>query len=136
MSTKSVAISTTTATADDAGATPGTLVMRDLAGGIAAGAIVGTALATSGTHAGTMVAKTASFTAAAATHYVCDATGGAITVTLPLASASTGIYYLFVKKDGTGNAITITGASGTATTSTQWASHKVFSDGTTWFSLA
>lgn len=112
-----------------------TIVWRDSSGGVYGNVVnAATSLQTQGNYQGNVVAKSANFTAAAATDYICDATGGNITVTLPAASANTGVAYTFTKKDSSGNSITLTGALGTATTSTQYARLKALSDGTSWFS--
>ena len=134
MSTTAIGIVTSTINGDTS-ATPGTLVQRDGSGNIAAATITGTSLVTSGNEVGNVVTKSSSFTAGAATHYLCNATGGAITATLPLASANTGVHYLFVKSDSSGNAITLTSVSGTTSLSSQYAKATVFSDGSTWWSV-
>lgn len=69
-----------------------------------------------------------------------DATGGAITVTLPAVSLNAGRRFNIKKTDASGNAVTIDGASSetidgatTVAISTQYASYTVQSDGTAWW---
>lgn len=69
-----------------------------------------------------------------------DASGGAVTVTLPTANAFKGTEYRVKKIDASGNAVTIAaadtvdGAASIATT-TQWASYTVQCNGAAWFTL-
>lgn len=55
-------------------------------------------------------AKTAHFTVDQPGTYLCDATSGAITATLPAASASKAWFVLIVKTDSSVNAVTVTRA--------------------------
>jgi hypothetical protein len=132
MATIDIAVVNTT-TKGDTSATPSTLVYRDSQGGIAAATVQGSKLQTTGSFQGQPSAQTASFTAGAATDYFIDCTAGAVVVTLPLASASSGVVYTFTKTDASGNGFTLTGALGTSTTSTQYASIRTVSNGTNWF---
>ena len=135
MATKSIAVVTNTVTADDT-ASPSTVVLRDPSGNIAVKNASVANLAIAGTHAGTVIAQAASFTAGAATDYICDCTAAAITVTLPLASASTGVSYNFVKVDSvTGHALNFSGVSGVTSITAQWSKVRIFSDGTNWYSV-
>ena len=109
------------------------VVLRDANGGIEGNIVTATVLDTDSIK-GTTSTQTSSFTAAAATHYLCDATSAAITVTLPSASAGN-VVYKFVKKDSSGNAVTLSGVSGTTSLSTQYQAVTVFNDGSTWFSV-
>lgn len=85
------------------------------------------------------VAKTTTYTLATADSTVlADATGGAFTVTLPVAPGA-GFVYNVKKVDSSGNAITVAGSSGTidgaATVSiaTQYVSLSFTFDGTNWW---
>ena len=118
----------------DTNATANTVVWRDTQGGIYGKTVNGTNIQTTGTLTGAPSTQTASFTAGAATDYLCDCTGAAITVTLPLASANSGVIYHFIKKDSSANAVTLSGVLGTGTLSSQYATVRVFSDGTSWYS--
>lgn len=78
------------------------------------------------------------------THYVVDvdASGGAITITLPTAASVNGREYVIRKLDSSGNAVTIDGYSaetinGAATKvlSAQYATARIMSDGTNWIVL-
>ena len=109
------------------------LVLRDQNGGIDVNIVSATSVQTD-TFVGTTSTQTSSFTAAAATHYLCDATSAAITVTLPSASAGN-VVYKFVKKDSSGNAVTLSGVSGTTSLSTQYQAVTVFNDGSTWYAV-
>src|SRR4051794_27718790 len=93
-----------------------TIALRDANGGLAANIITGTSLRTSGTYVGAVSTQTASFSAGAATHYLCDTTSGSITVTLPSASANTGVQYIFYKV-AAANTLTFTGVTGTGSLS-------------------
>ena len=71
-----------------------------------------------------------------------DASGGAVTVTLPAAADVTGRHFTIKKTDGTGNTVTIDGAGAetidgatTQVISTQYTSRTVASDGTQWWVL-
>lgn len=80
-----------------------------------------------------------------ATHYTVlgDATGGAVTITLPAASTCTGRIYVIKKIDASGNFViadgngseTIDGAT-TLPLNNQWDSTMIQSNGTAWFVLA
>jgi hypothetical protein len=135
MSTNNIAIYSGSVISDT-NATKNTLVQRDSSGGITGAIVYSTSLQTTGTFVGNVVTETASFTAGAATDYLCDCTSGAQTVTLPSASASAGMVYYFMKKDSSGNAVTISGVSGTGTISTQYVRLRIVSDGTNWYSAA
>lgn len=73
--------------------------------------------------------KTASFTAAVGKFYVCDATSGAITVTLPSAGSNSGAVIVVRKTDSSTNAVTLTSV---AVLSTQNEAVTIISDGTNW----
>jgi len=133
MATSTIPIISTTVQSDT-NATNNTIVQRDNAGGIYGQIVQGSDLVTTGYLTGTPITKTSSFTAGAATDYLCDCTSGAITVTLPLASANAGVIYYFTKKDSSGNTVTLTGVDGTGTISSQYVSVRVFTDGTNWYS--
>lgn len=71
-----------------------------------------------------------------------NATGGAVTVTLPAASTVSGQTFHVKKIDATANAVTLDGSgtetidgAATKSTTTQWASYSVQSNGTEWFIL-
>jgi hypothetical protein len=82
-----------------------------------------------------VVPKTANFTFDGATHYPCNASGGAFTATASSAAANKGAVYVLFKTDSSGNAITISGVSGTTSLTTQYQKVTVVSDGTTWWSI-
>lgn len=71
-----------------------------------------------------------------------DASAGNRTITLPSASSSSGHAYVIKKVDSSGNSViidgdgseTIDGAT-TVTTTTQWASFNIISNGTNWFKI-
>jgi len=132
--TVNVPQSSTTLTGDTS-ASANTLVYRDSQGNIAGAVVQGTQLYTSGSFKGTAVAETANFTTGAATDYFVDATSGAVTVSLPTASANSGVAYNVVKVDSGGNNVTIgSSALGTTTVSSQYAGVRVVSNGTNWYS--
>lgn len=132
MSTVQVATTTGLKTADTA-ANGNTIGMRGGSGEFNANVITGTNLVTTGTMTGAISTQTTSFTAGAASDYLCDATAGVITVTMPSAASNTGVIYYFTKKDSTANAVTLTGVLGTSTTSSQYDEIRVKSDGTNWY---
>jgi hypothetical protein len=84
--------------------------------------------------------QTATYTALATDFLIlCNATGGAITLNLPVASASTGQILIVKKTDSSGNAVTLTPAgadvidgASTKAISSQYGLYAVMSDGTTW----
>jgi len=84
-----------------------------------------------------MQAKTGNYTAADGDVVICDATGGAFTITLPAVAA--GAYVTVKKKDSSANAITVSPASGTIDgaasqlISTQYTSLDFISDATNWW---
>lgn len=88
----------------------------------------------------TLVSKSGAYTATDADYsIICDASGGAFTITLPAASGRVGRRYHVKKVDSSGNAVTIDGnASETidgATTlaiSTQYDSIMITTDGSNW----
>lgn len=77
--------------------------------------------------------KTASFTAADAHTYRCDATSGAITVTLPAANTCTNRIYNINKKDSSSNIVTVTDGTFTAVIYITGNTVSPQSDGTEWF---
>jgi hypothetical protein len=81
--------------------------------------------------------KTASFTADGDNAiYFCDATGGAITVTLPSAADYAGVRLVFKKTDASANAVTVNTADGGAVgLAAQYNSVEVASNGTAWFKV-
>ncbi len=88
-----------------------------------------------------IVAKTTTYTITAADHTVlCDASGGAFTVTLPAVSGVTGLILNIKKTDSSGNAVTIDAAGSetidsalTVVISTQYESVTIQCDGTEWW---
>ena len=69
-----------------------------------------------------------------------DASGGAVTVTLPAAADVPGRHFTIKKTDGTGNTVTIDGAgaetidgAATQVISTQYTALTIASDGSTWW---
>lgn len=118
----------------DTNANAGTLVQRDGSGGVLGNTITAnTSLVTAGTFVGTVVTETSNFTAGAATHYLCDTSGGSITVTLPTAASNAGVVYLFFKTSGS-NTLTFTGVTGTGSLSSVNTKVTIFCDGTNWYS--
>lgn len=88
--------------------------------------------------------ETASYTAQVWDHTIlCDAGGGAVTVSLPPAELVTGKVYVVRKIDASVNAVvidpysteTIDGAVSVSTT-TRWTGWMIQSNGTAWFILA
>lgn len=85
----------------------------------------------------TMQAKTGNYTAVSGDVVICDATGGAFTITLP--AVAVGAFVTVKKKDSSANAITVSPASGTIDgavsqlISTQYVSLDFISDATNWF---
>lgn len=70
---------------------------------------------------------------------VCDATGGAFAVTLPLADQVQYLKVSIIRINGGANAITITGTVSGAvdpTLGSQWSSITIQSDGVRWLKLA
>lgn len=88
-----------------------------------------------------LVTKTANYTATLDDHTIaCNASGGAFTITLPLASGAIGQILNIKKIDSSANAITVDGASAetidsgaTASLTVQYESITVQSDGTEWW---
>lgn len=73
---------------------------------------------------------------------LCDASGGAFTVTLPAVAAAVGVELDIKKIDATANAVTVDGSSAetidgdlTKVLSAQWSNITVTSDGVEWFIL-
>jgi hypothetical protein len=94
----------------------------------------------SGGVVGGIVTKTADYTATANDFTIrCDATSGAVTITLPAAASHTGRIYRVKKVDASANAVTIDGnssetidGSATVSSTTQYASWTIQSNGTNW----
>lgn len=91
-----------------------------------------------------IVNKTANYTATSSDHTItCDATSGNVTITLPAASTSTGRVYHIKKIDASGNSViidgnaseTIDGAT-TQTTTVQWHTMSIQSNGTAWYKIS
>jgi len=99
-----------------------------------------TSLDINGGFAANLVSKTGAYTATTSDHVIlCDASGGAFTITLPAASGVTGIIYHIKKTDSSANAVTVDGdASETidgATTQVinfQYDSMMIICDGSNW----
>lgn len=90
------------------------------------------------------VSKTANYTASIETDSVilCDATGGAFTITLPTAASADGYQFDIKKIDASANTVTVDGDgaetiddSTTAVLTTQYESITVYSDGSEWWIL-
>ena len=71
---------------------------------------------------------------------LCDATGGAITMTLPPAALVPGRIYVFKRINSGANAVVVDGyaaetidGAATYTLSAQWNSVTIMSNGTAWF---
>jgi hypothetical protein len=90
-----------------------------------------------------VVTKTGTYTAAVSDYVIlCDASGGAFTVTLPAASGVTGLVLHVKKTDSSGSAVTIDGNSTetidgdqTIDLLLQYESVTLVSDGTSWHIL-
>ncbi len=91
------------------------------------------------------VAKTANYTATDDDEVInCDATSGAITITLPVAATTRlGKRYLIVKLDSGGNAVTVDGngaellnGAANKSTTTQYAGIEVINNGVGWIANA
>lgn len=118
----------------DTAASNNSIAQRDAAGGLYGKIMQGTTLQTIGNIQKMVSIQTASFTAdlTASDYFV--SCGAAVVVTLPLASANSGVEYFFTKTDASANSITLTGALGTNTTSTQNTTLRCVSNGTSWYS--
>jgi hypothetical protein len=94
-----------------------------------------------GSIAVTTVSKNSAYTATAMDHVILvDASGGAVTITLPAAAASSGRMYQIKKTDSSTNALTIKGnaaetidGTNTISTTTQYQSYTLVCDGTQWW---
>lgn len=89
----------------------------------------------------TQTTKTANYTATTSDFYIwVDATGGAVTITLPTAIGNAGRTFVIKKIDSSGNAVTID-ANGSQTIdgaltqviTTQYAAYSIASDNANWF---
>lgn len=91
-----------------------------------------------------VVAKTAAYTATNADTYIAvDASGGAVTITLPTATAQAGQIYTVKKIDSSANAVTIDGdgaetidGAATHVIGAQWGTAHIVSNGTNWHVLS
>lgn len=89
------------------------------------------------------VSTTTNYTLSSAdTGVLADATGGAITITLPAAASNTDVQFFIKKIDSSGNTVTVDGngsetidGATTQVISTQYATLTVYSNGTSWFLL-
>jgi pectate lyase len=125
-------------------ATANTVAERDGNGDLAAVNMAGsTGLKSGGSLFTHVVNKTANYTAALTeTVILCDATSGAITITLPPVAGVTDQVYIVKKIDSGGNTVTIDGNSSetidgatTKVISSQWAVYRIITDGTAWFTI-
>lgn len=88
-----------------------------------------------------VVSKTTSYTATATDFTIlCDATGGAIVITLPAASGLSGRQYVIKKTDAGGNTVTIDGnasesidGSTTKVITAQYEAYWIICDGSNWY---
>jgi hypothetical protein len=133
MSIQTLPIISTTVNADT-NCSPNSIAYRDSQGGLTVKSLYSTSLQTSGNYVGTVSTQTTSFTAGAATHYLVDCTSGAVTVTLPTASANTGVVYSIMKIDSGSNHVTLSSPNGTTSLTTQYQKVSIVSDGTNWWS--
>jgi hypothetical protein len=92
------------------------------------------------TGAYTVRTKTTTYTALAGDVLLCDATGGAFTVTLPAAAGVSGQSISVKKTDASANAITVDGngsetidGAATLALSTRYAAVTLWSDGSNWW---
>jgi hypothetical protein len=96
-----------------------------------------------GGFAANLVSKTENYTATNSDHVIlCDASGGAFTITLPAAGGVTGIIYHIKKIDSSANAVTIDGNSAetidgdlTIDLALQYESVMIVCDGSNWHIL-
>ena len=116
----------------DTASTGLSVVLRDTNGGITGNTITATTLSTD-VFEGTTSTQTSNFTLGNATHYLVDATSGAVTATLP--SIAGNVVYTIVKKDSSGNAVTLATPLGTTSLTTQYQKVTIFNDGTSWFAV-
>jgi uncharacterized membrane protein len=133
MATQQVVIINGSPTTADTASTPNTFPLRDNAGGVSHKVVTSDVVYATTTKA-KGVAKTTSFTAdpTAGTVFWCNATGGAITATLPSAAAWTDTVLTFTKTDSGGNAVTVSGAVVAVSLAAQGNFRQVHSDGTNW----
>jgi len=110
---------------------------------VGTGATPSSTLKVFGSFAGAITTVTAN-TTASISHYtiLSDATSGNITITLPAASTCAGRIYIVKKIDASGNSVTIDGDSAetidgaaTVSTTTQWVSFQIQSNGANWYKL-
>jgi hypothetical protein len=92
------------------------------------------------TAAYTVRTKTTTYTALAGDVLLCDATGGAFTVTLPAAAGVTGQSISVKKTDASANAVTVDGngaetidGAATLALATRYAAVTLWSDGSNWW---
>lgn len=132
MPTVNVPISSTTQMADTS-ATANNIVLRDSAAGITGAIVTGSTLVTTGGFQGSVAVKTSAFTAGGFTDYSCSDSGGSYAVTMPTASANTGVKFTFFKTNSSANTITLTGVLGVGTMTSQYSQVIVTSDGSNWY---
>jgi hypothetical protein len=90
-----------------------------------------------------VTSKTANYTATSSDDLIlCNASGGAFTITLPAAASNTGKVVLIKKTDSSVNAVTVDGNASetidgttTRTLGAQYATLEIVSDGTNWVSV-
>lgn len=123
----------------DTASTPSTLVSRDTDQSINVGAVNCTSISASQNLALSLATKTADYTLAAETVILVS---GVTTLTLPPAAGCTGRVYIIKKTDATNTLTidpngseTIDGSATSITSTTQWETWRLYSNGTAWFKL-
>ena len=141
MATARVPLYTGVQSASDA-ATASTLVLRDTNGDFAGRRITMARSINTGADFRSSITKTTTYTATEDDNTIlCDASGGAFTITLPAAAGVTGQRLTFVRTSSSGNVVidgngaeTINGAA-TKTITTQYGAITIQCDGTGWYIL-
>jgi hypothetical protein len=143
MATRNIYTDTGILPSDDSAATPSTVVVRDANGDAPLRRATVQRLILIGGVIGNTSTKTANYTATLDDLILLvDSTAGAITITLPAASTSTG-HMLTVKKTVAANTVVIDGNASetidgatTVTLSSHWAARTLSCNGTSWFVIA
>jgi hypothetical protein len=140
MSTSLLVVYNGTVQKVDSAASGSTVPIRDSSGGVTHNSVT-TGSETASSLNWTVASKTATYSLGTTeTTVLCNATGGAFTVTLPAVAGLNGRRYEVVKTDSSGNAITVNCAdaatingSATTTVATQYTGKRFVTDGTNWF---
>lgn len=143
MATRNIYTDSGVVTGDDGAARASSVVMRDANGDTIARRTNQTRLITAGVTAG-VTAKTTGYTATADDFAIdVDATGGAVTITLPAVASSAGVMLHIRRVQSGGSNVTIQAAgaelingANTVTLSSQYASRLIRCTGTDWAVIA